>query len=320
MAYDIPQLPIGSNGKSIPLLGFGTAEYPLGNTENLKEIVLRAIELGYRHFDTAAAYQSEKPLGEAIAEALKLGLVKSRDDLFITSKLWCNDAHKELVVPALRNSLRNLQLEYLDLYLVHWPMRLRPEAELHPKEEDMLPFEMESVWEGMEECVKLGLTRCIGVSNFSCKKLDNLLATAKIPPLVNQVEMNPLWQQKKLREFCMEKGVHVSAYSPLGGRGTAWGSNRVMDCEVLHQIATSKGKTIAQVCLRWVYEQGVSVIMKSFNHERMEQNLRIFDWSLSPEELQKISRIPQIRGCHPLGFFSDKGPYKSLEEFWDGEI
>ncbi|KAF8040042.1 hypothetical protein BT93_B2303 [Corymbia citriodora subsp. variegata] len=320
MAYNIPQLSMGSNGKSIPLLGFGTAEYPLGNTKNLKEIVLRAIELGYRHFDTAAVYQSEKPLGEAIAEALKLGLVKSRDNLFITSKLWCNDAHRERVIPALRNSLRNLQLEYLDLYLLHWPMTLRPEAEILPKEEDLLPFEMESVWEGMEECVKLGLAKCIGVCNFSCKKLDKLLATAKIPPAVDQVEMNPVWQQKKLREFCMEKGVHVSAYSPLGGRGTAWGSNRVMDCEVLHQIATARGKTIAQVCLRWAYEQGVSVIMKSFNHERMEQNLRIFDWSLSPEELQKISQIPQVRGCTLLGFISDKGPYKSIEEFWDCEI
>ncbi|KAF8040035.1 hypothetical protein BT93_B2296 [Corymbia citriodora subsp. variegata] len=146
---------MGSNGKSIPLLGFGTAEYPLGNTENFKEIVLHAIELGYRHFDMAASHRAEKPLGEAIANALELVL--------------------------------NLQLEYLDLYLVHWPIRLRPEVEIQPKEEDMLPFEMESVSKGMEECVKLDLARCIGVSNFSCKKLDKLLATAKIPPVVNQI-------------------------------------------------------------------------------------------------------------------------------------
>ncbi|KAJ9708656.1 hypothetical protein PVL29_000602 [Vitis rotundifolia] len=177
-----------------------------------------------------------------------------------------------------------------------------------------------SVWKDLEDCQKLGLTKAIGVSNFSSKKLDDLLRIAKIPPAVNQVEMNPLWQQKKLREFCAEKGIHITAYSPLGARGTPWGGDRVMECQVLKEIAQARGKTIAQVCLRWIYEQGVSVVVKSFNKERMKENLEIFDWELSVEDIQKIDQIQQFKGVPALEFISDEGPYKSLVELWDEEI
>ncbi|KAF8398865.1 hypothetical protein HHK36_014729 [Tetracentron sinense] len=304
-------------GQAIPLLGMGTAAYPFIASEATKLSVLHAIELGYRHFDTAAVYQSEKPLGEAIC----LGSIKSRDELFITSKLWCTNAHHHLVLPALQETLQNLQLEYIDLYLIHLPVSLKPGERVVPfKKEDLLPMDFKSVWEAMEECWKLGLTKSIGVSNFSCKKLEKLLAVAKIPPAVNQVEMNPLWQQKKLRQFCKEKGIHVTAYSPLGAKGVFWGTNKVMECEVLEEIARAKGKTVAQVCLRWVYEQGVSVLVKSFNKDRIKENLEIFDWTLSQEELQKIDLIPQHKGFPALELISDEGPYKSLEELWDGEI
>ncbi|KAJ9708651.1 hypothetical protein PVL29_000600 [Vitis rotundifolia] len=172
----------------------------------------------------------------------------------------------------------------------------------------------------MEDCQKLGLTKAIGVSNFSSKKLDDLLRIAKIPPAVNQVEMNPLWQQKKLREFSAEKGIHITAYSPLGARGTPWGGDRVMECQVLKEIAQARGKTIAQVCLRWIYEQGASVIVKSFNKERMKENLAIFDWELTAEDIQKIDQIQQFKGVPGLEFISDEGPYRSLLELWDEEI
>ncbi|KAF3952715.1 hypothetical protein CMV_021754 [Castanea mollissima] len=318
---NIPEIPVDSNGKTIPVIGFGTAEYPFGASETLRDSLLHAIKLGYRHFDSAALYQSEQPLGEAIDDALGLGLIKSRDELFITSKLWCSDAHYDCVLPAIQQTLKNLKLEYIDLYLVHWPVSVKPgEYELPVKKKDLLPIDIKSVWEAMEECQKLGLAKSIGVSNFSCKKLETLLATAQIPPAVNQVEINPLWQQKKLREFCENKGIRITAYSPLGAKGTLWGTNWVMECEVLKQIAEATGKTIAQVCVRWVYEQGVSVLVKSFNKDRMKENLGIFDWKLSPEDLEKISQIPQRKGFPGLEFISEEGPYKSLSELWDGEI
>ncbi|CAN1151320.1 Non-functional NADPH-dependent codeinone reductase 2 [Linum perenne] len=224
----------------MPLLGMGTATSPLS-------AVVHAIELGYRHFDTATLYQTEEPLGEAIAEAIELGLIKSRDELFVTSKLWCSDAHPDLVLLALQKSLHHLQLEYLDLYLIHWPVSSRPGTYEFPiKKEDFMAMDFEGVWGAMEECQKMGLTKNIGVSNFTCKKLTDLLAIAKIPPAVNQVEINPLWQQKKLRDYCKSNGIVLSAYAPLGAKGTIWGSNRVLENEVLGEIAKAKGKTVAQ--------------------------------------------------------------------------
>ncbi|KAI8021825.1 Non-functional NADPH-dependent codeinone reductase 2 [Camellia lanceoleosa] len=124
------------------------------------------------------------------------------------------------------------------------------------------------------------------------------------PPLVLEVEMNPVWQQKKLREFCEKKGIHVTAYSPLGAKGTRWETNLVMDCEIVKEIAEAKGKTVAQVCLRGVYEQGVSILVKSFNKERIKENLDIFDWMLSPKESKKIDQIPRKKGCLGIEFIS----------------
>ncbi|OMO72588.1 Aldo/keto reductase [Corchorus olitorius] len=168
----------------------------------------------------------------------------------------------------------------------------------------------------MEECKNLGLTKGIGVSNFTCKNLEELLSIAKIPPAVNQVskmaiavELNPLWRQKKLREFCKEKGIHVTAYSPLGAFNTSWGDNRILECDVLEEIAKAKGKSTAQISLRWLYEQGVSMVAKSFNKERMKQNLEIFDWSLTQEESNKISQLPQTKGLNVASAF---GPHDWL--------
>ncbi|GMN54735.1 hypothetical protein TIFTF001_023851 [Ficus carica] len=318
----IPELPLGSTNKTIPCLGFGTATSSFSGSDATKEAVIQAIKLGYRHFDTSAVYQTEKFIGEAITEALSRGLIDSRDELFITSKLWPSDAHREHVLPAIQNTLNNLGLEYLDLYLIHWPVALKePGKHVFPfDKKDLLPMDFKSVWEAMEECQRLGLTKSIGVSNFSCKKLENLLAGAKIPPAVNQVEMSPGWQQKKLREFCAQKGIVITAYSPLGAKGTAWGTNRVMDNEVLREIANAKGKTVAQICLRWVHEQGVSCVVKSFNKNRMKENRDIYDWRLSLEELKKISEIPQQKMYDALDFTHEEGPYKSPQEFWDGEI
>ncbi|XP_042500057.1 non-functional NADPH-dependent codeinone reductase 2-like [Macadamia integrifolia] len=309
----IPEVSMGSTGLVVPSLGMGMAVYPLTSSETMKSAILHAIQLGYRHFDTAAIYRSQHPLGEAIKEAQRLGFIKSRDELFITSKLWCSEAHHGCVLPALKKTLQILQLEYLDLYLIHCPAILKLEGY-------ELPMGFKSIWESMEKSQKLGLTRFIGVSNFCYRKLEELLVDVKIPPAINQVEMNPVWQQKKLREFCKEKGIHITAYSPLGAKGTLWGTNRAMECEVLKQIAEAKRKTVAQVCLRWVYEQGMSIIVKSLNKERLKENLEIFDWMLSQEELQKIDGISQQKRSSGLEeFISEENPYKSLDELCDGE-
>ncbi|XP_065030870.1 deoxymugineic acid synthase 1-like isoform X2 [Musa acuminata AAA Group] len=314
----IPEVMLSSGAKPMPLIGLGTAVYPFAASETMRAAILRAIELGYRQFDTAALYRSEEPLGEAIAEAVRSGAIESRDELFITSKLWCSDAHGHLVLPALQRTLRNLQLDYLDLYLIHWPVSTKPgRYEVPMPKEDLQPIDLSSVWKAMEQCQRLGLTRSIGVSNFSTKKLETLLSIANIPPAVNQVEVNPLWQQQKLREFCVAKGIQVCAYSPLGAKGTMWGQDWVMNCDVIKDIAAAKGKTLAQICLRWVHEQGDCVLAKSFNEKIL---LDILDWELSEEEKRKISEIPQRKGCLGLEFVSDDGPYKSAEELWDGEI
>ncbi|KAK9750939.1 hypothetical protein RND81_02G231100 [Saponaria officinalis] len=312
---------LGHNGRKMPVMGFGTGVYPPVPSAQIKAAVIRAIEVGYRHFDTAHRYESEEPIGEAIKEALSLGLIKSRDELFITSKLWCGHAHPHLVLPALKKTLRNLKMERIDLYLIHWPLSCTEDKYDFPiKEDDFLPLDFKGVWEAMEKCHKLGLANSIGVSNFSCKKLQYVLGFAKIPPAVNQVEVNPFWQQSKLIELCKANGVLVTAYSPLGSLGTVHGSNKIIESSVLQQIAKSKGKSIPQVCLRWAYEQGIAFVVKSYNEERMKENLAIFDWKLSEEDLENIRGIPQTRGA--TGWFNlcKNGPFKTLEELWDGEI
>ncbi|XP_020105068.1 probable NAD(P)H-dependent oxidoreductase 1 [Ananas comosus] len=323
METRIPEvcLSSGSSSKAMPRIGMGTAAYPFVSSEATQSAILHAIKLGYRHFDTAALYQSEEPLGEAVSEAVRSGVIGTRDELFVTSKLWCSDARCDRVVPALRKTLQNLQMEYIDLYLIHWPMTVKPGKYEFPFPKDEIePFDMKSVWEAMEECLRLGLTKAIGVSNFSSKKLQALLSSAQIPPAVNQVEVNPLWQQRKLRELCVAKGIQICAWSPLGARGALWGSDGVMECAVLMEIAEAKGKTLAQICLRWVYEQGDVVLVKSFNEKRMMENLDILGWELSEEDNHKISQIPQCKGYQGLDFVSPSGPYKSLKELWDGEI
>ncbi|XP_022775565.1 non-functional NADPH-dependent codeinone reductase 2-like [Durio zibethinus] len=321
-SFSIPECILASSGHRMPLLGFGTAASPPVGPEVTETAILQAIELGYRHFDTATLYRTEQPLGEAIIEAISLGLIKSRDELFITSKLWCSDAHGELVLPALHRSLQNLRLEYLDPYLIHWPVSSKPGIYEFPiKQEDFLPMDFNAVWKAMEHCQRLGLTKSIGVSNFSCKKLADILAIAKIPPAVNQVELNPLWQQKKLREFCKANGILLTAYAPLGAQGTIWGSNRVLECELLNEIAKEKGMAVAQICLRWAYEQGISVLVKSFNEDRMKSNLEIFNWSLRQDEVKKkINEIPQSRICSGEDYISKYGPFKTTEDLWNGEI
>ncbi|KAI4326311.1 hypothetical protein MLD38_031637 [Melastoma candidum] len=182
----------------------------------------------------------------------------------------------------------------------------------------MLPFDIKGTWVAMEECSRLGLAKSICVSNFGSRKLSQILDSCTVPPAVNQVEMNVAWQQTKLREFCKGKGIHIRAWSPLGGNSAPWGSLAVMQSPVLKEIADARGSTVPQVALKWVDEQGAVVIVKSFNKERKKENLKIFEWKMTEYELEKIKGIPQRRG-YPGEWFidADNGPCKSAEELFD---
>ncbi|KAI9070961.1 hypothetical protein K1719_047077 [Acacia pycnantha] len=289
----VPTVVISDNQR-MPVMGLGTGDMVTFG-EVVKNAIIEGIKAGYRHFDTASSYGTEDALGDAVEEALKLGLIGSRDELFITSKLWFTDAHPDRVIPALKKSLGLLKLEYLDLYLIHMPISAKPGNSLFPPKEDIIPLDLKGVWAAMEECRKLGIAKSIGVSNFPVRTLESLLSVATVPPCLNQVEMSVTCQQKEVREYCKEKGIFVTAYSPLGNAGSAWGSNRILDNEILINIAKSHGKSVAQVALRWLHEQGVGFIARSFNKDRMKQNLEIFDWSLTQDDLEKISQIKQIR-------------------------
>lgn len=313
----IPEVVL-SSGHRMPLIGMGTMSIPLPPADTLTAILVEAIKLGYRHFDTAAIYGSEEPLGRAVAEALKQGLIRSREDVFITTKLWCNDAAPHLVLHGLKKSLRKLGLEYVDLYLIHWPVRLKEGTDAYnlPKE-NILPFDIKGTWEAMEECSRLGLARSIGTSNFGHKKLSQILQFCTTPPAVDQVEMHVAWRQEELREFCRGKGIHVTAWSPLSANGNSiWGSYSVMQSPTLKEIAGARGKSVAQIALRWVYQEGVSLIVKSFNAKRMKENLGILEWELRQDELEKIKEIPQNRGFSGDMWVYEHGPYKSTDEVW----
>ncbi|KAL5213694.1 hypothetical protein ABZP36_002846 [Zizania latifolia] len=301
------------NARPMPAVGMGTAAFP-ATLEKAREAVLAAFEVGYRHFDTAALYGTEAALGEAIAEATTRGLVASREEVFVTSKLWSTQCHADLVLPSLRESLRNLQMDYVDLYLIHFPISLKPgPMAFQVKREDAVPFDFEGVWRSMEEAQRLGLAKAIGVSNFTTKHLDKLLAAATILPAVNQVEMNPVWQQRTLRNYCAKKGIHVTAYSPLGGQNWAGDGNAVLKSPVLAAIAKARGKSVAQVSLRWIYEQGLTPIAKSYNKERLKHNLEIFDWELTEEDHLKISQIPQKKIVLATDVFSPDGEFTSVD-------
>ncbi|KAK4774743.1 hypothetical protein SAY86_009678 [Trapa natans] len=316
----VPEVTLNS-GHKMPLIALGTVASDLPPTEALAAILVYAIEVGYRHFDTAALYGSEESLGLAVAEALRRQVIKSRDELFITSKLWCTDADPSLVLPALKKSLGRLGLEYLDMYLIHWPARLKEGTRgSNITKESILEFDMKGTWKAMEECSNLGLAKSIGVSNFGPKNLSQILQICTIPPAVNQVEMHVAWRQKKLRGFCKERGIHVSAWSPLAANGARWGSKAVMDSPILKEIAQGRGTTVAQVALRWVHEQGSCVIVKSFNKERMKENLKILEWEkdITEDELEKINRIPPHQGVPGHELVTENGPgYRSVDELWE---
>ncbi|KAK9878909.1 hypothetical protein WA026_003736 [Henosepilachna vigintioctopunctata] len=282
---DVPSV-ILNNGNKIPSLGLGTY---MGEGREFKEAVKYAIDIGYRHIDTAMIYGNEKVLGEAIREKIADGTV-TREDLFITSKLWNCYHDFDQVVPACKRTLKDLGLDYVDLYLIHWPVAqdLRTGAVI--KKHNLV-----DTWKGMEECYNLGLAKNIGVSNFSTKQMLDILEGASVLPVMHQIEVNPHLTQKEMIGFCKERNIAVTAYTPFGCLSGAWNRpgqpNITFKHPTLIKIAKNYGKTTAQVILRYLIEVGTIPIPKSINKNRIKENLEVFDFKLKSEEIAEIDAL-----------------------------
>ncbi|KAK9295924.1 hypothetical protein QLX08_009894 [Tetragonisca angustula] len=288
-----------SNGQQIPVLGLGT--WQGGDDPTVVEQAVRdAVDAGYRHFDCAYIYRNEKEIGKVLRDKIAEGVVK-REDLFITTKLW-NTMHKrEDVVPACKKSLENFGFDYIDLYLVHWPVAFdkTDRMDLWPVDEKGNPMygnvDLLDTWRGMEKCIKLGLTKSIGLSNFNSQQIDYILSAAEIKPVMNQVECHPNLNQKKLRDFCAQRGISITAYSPFGSPKRTWAKSTdpqvAIETPEIVAISQKYGKTPAQVVLRYLIDIGTIPIPKSSSKERIKQNMSIFDFKLTPEEIETINSL-----------------------------
>ena len=255
-----------NDGNMMPVIALGVWQ----SHEDTKEAVLCALRNGYRHIDTAACYNNEEAVGEAIKES---GI--DREELFITTKLWNDDIRAKRTREALEESLRKLQLDYVDLYLLHWPVEGRVEAYLE-----------------LEKLQKEGKIRSIGVSNFRKHHLEELMAQVNIIPAVNQMEYNPGMQDEEIREYCKEQGIVLEAWSPLG-------SGACLNDEVIKGIADKYHKSVAQVILRWLLQKDIVVLPKSVHENRIIENSQLFDFELTDEDMNTMNSLNKFKRTGP---------------------
>jgi len=308
------------NKDQMQAIGLGTWK-AIG--DEVKRAVKDAIEAGVRHIDTAAIYGNESEIGEALQEVFAEGTV-SRPDVFITSKLW-NDAHtKETVLPALEASLNKLQLDYLDLYLIHWPVAFKPGIAMPSSQDEYLSLEKAPIvdtWKEMEKAKKQGFARHIGVSNFSRRKLEDLVEKANVKPEINQVEMHPLLQQNDLVSYCHSNNIKLTAYSPLGSgdRSDAMkGENEpnLMDIPEIKDIAAKHQVSPAQVLINWHTQRNTSVIPKSVTKRHIISNFEAINVPLDSEDMKTIAGLDKNYRFITGKFFEapDKGYVNIYDE------
>ncbi|WP_026753426.1 aldo/keto reductase [Sediminibacter sp. Hel_I_10] len=260
-----------NDGNKIPIIGFGT--YKSTEQDGIKSIK-NALKIGYRMVDTAAKYDNEKEVGKAINES---GI--NRKEIFVTTKLWRENLGYKEAKKAFDKSLKKLGLNYIDLYLIHWPANAKNYTNWQKANSDS--------WRAMEELQADGKIKSIGVSNFWQEHLEVLFQTANVIPAVNQIEFHPGYWQPKLTEFCKKHDITVESWSPLA-RGKVFGN------EVLQSIARKHNKSIAQICLRWIIQHETIIIPKSNTLERIEDNINIFDFKLSDEEMKLINELSEM--------------------------
>ncbi len=312
-----------SNGDQIPLLGLGTWKSQPGE---VFQAVLWAINCGYRHIDCAFIYNNEKEVGNALKQAFQEGLV-TREEMFITSKLW-NDSHRrEDVKPALKKSLRDLKLDYLDLYLVHWPISFKPKVGFAQTREQFFTYSdvpLEQTWAAMEEIQNLDLARHIGVSNFNRAKLEEIQKKAIVKPEMNQIELHPYLPQEKLVEYCKSKGILVTAYAPLGSSDRASAVKKsdepsLLENELIQEIANRHGAHPAQILIAWSIQKDIAVIPKSVNEERIKQNFEAGKIQLNEKDIADLKSIGnQYRFIDGRIFTGPQSPY-SPKDLWELE-
>lgn len=303
----------------MPVIGLGTWKSEKGE---VGKAVKTAIENGYRHIDCAAIYGNEAEIGQALAEIFEEGKVK-REDLWITSKLWNNSHLKQDVIPALEKTLKDLQLTYLDLYLIHWPVAFKPGISSPEKDEDYLSLEeapIEETWKMMLEAKSLKMIRNAGVSNFSIPKLEDLIGQTNEIPEMNQIELHPYLQQNDMLEFCSKHKIHLTAYSPLGSSDRnaamkAANEPSLLENKVINQIAKKHGASPAQVIIKWNIMRGTAVIPKSVNKSRIIENIQSEAVNLDEDDLNKIAGLDRSFRYVTGEFFVTKG--NSYENIYD---
>jgi len=309
------------NNDPLPALGLGTWKSAPGK---VYEAVKSALDCGYKHIDCAPIYGNEAEIGKAFGETFAQGGIK-REELFVTSKLWCNAHAPGDVLPALEKTLADLQLDYLDLFLIHWPVHFVPGV-LYPGSPDQfIAYEelpITGTWKAMETLVDKGLVRHIGVSNFSIKKLQELLDNSTIAPEMNQIEMHPYLQQPKMLEFCTKNEILLTAYSPLGSPDRpadlkAADEPLLLEEPIVQNIANKNNVSTAQILINWAVNRGTVVIPKSVTPSRIQQNLEAAELKLSDEEYAQIDKLDRHRRYVTGEFWAPEGSPYTVANIWD---